>query len=148
MDRIPNISIGGEQLQLTSFVDSSQTFDKMQTGVHGAQDSPAYQHRPMKQDWGAFTHPELYNSATAGSDSSEISWLAVDAPIKHVPPTCVLDGILLHLIHERRQCAAEYVSYIMSFLAFDTASVPVPPEPLERDLNIDYKHEILTLALV
>ncbi|KAI1428516.1 hypothetical protein F5Y12DRAFT_711151 [Xylaria sp. FL1777] len=129
-DRALNLNIGGEHLKLNCLLDPSQRLNRMQTGVNGAQDSPAFQHLPMKHDWGIATHLARYNNTFTGSDSSlsppvqqhqsieyasdpssfpETPWVGVDSPIKHVPATCPLDQVLLDFMQERRQRAAEGV---------------------------------------
>ncbi|KAF2969845.1 hypothetical protein GQX73_g3698 [Xylaria multiplex] len=127
--RHPNLSIMGEQLELDFFVDPSQRLSKMQTGVNGAQDSPAFQHLPMKLDWNSVAHFDRYDATTTSGHSPpaqhvqrvefalepsnaqapQVSWVGADAPIKHIPATCPLDSVLLHFMRERRQRAAEGV---------------------------------------
>lgn len=131
-DCAPNLNIGGEHLKLDLLSDPSQRFDRMQVGVNGAQDSPAYQHLPMKHDWGpSMAHD---NSTMASRTSplappaqqhqqdeymgdvpdslypSQTPWESVQIPIKHVPATCTIDNLLLSFMHERRQRFAEGIT--------------------------------------
>lgn len=98
----------------------------MQTGVNGPQDTPEYQHLPMKHDWNAAsfppTHPRaggtnggpqqqhrIEYAAAQGPDDDDAPWIGTSAPIRNGPPTCPLDNLLLDFLHERRQRAAEGV---------------------------------------
>ncbi|KAI0536884.1 hypothetical protein GGR58DRAFT_473643 [Xylaria digitata] len=126
--RHPNLNIMGEQLELEFFVNPSQHLNKMQTGVNGAQDSPAFQHLPMKHDWSSVAHFDRYDTTAtsshspptqhvqriefANSQAPQVPWVGADAPIKHIPATCPLDSVLLHFMRERRQCAAEGVPVV------------------------------------
>ncbi|RWA12238.1 hypothetical protein EKO27_g2863 [Xylaria grammica] len=127
--RHPNLNIGGEYVELDFVLGPSQRLNKMQTGVNGAQDSPAYQHVPMKHDWGPVAHFDRINTTTSSTSSPtqqnqyveyapdpsyppQVSWIGAGAPIKHVPATCPLDHVLLKFMHERRQRAAEGLSPI------------------------------------
>ncbi|KAI0449822.1 hypothetical protein F5B21DRAFT_508812 [Xylaria acuta] len=98
----PNLNIDGEHLKLDILPDPSFRFDRMQAGVNGAQDSPAYQHLPMKHDWGP--------PVTHSSNCSQTPCGGAEIPIKHVPATCTIDNLLLSFMHERRQCFAEGIS--------------------------------------
>ncbi|KAK8039162.1 hypothetical protein PG993_007573 [Apiospora rasikravindrae] len=119
----------GEQLRLDFLLDpsSAQKLNRMQTGINGAQDSPAYSHLPMKHDWNGVpiptasrsctlaqplaqsqTHHPCQNGGQMGHDQDP-SWMALSAP-KNCGPTCPLDSLLLDFLHERRQRAAEGVS--------------------------------------
>ncbi|KAK8094479.1 hypothetical protein PG997_001164 [Apiospora hydei] len=119
----------GEQLRLDFLLDpsSAQKLNRMQTGINGAQDSPAYSHLPMKHDWNGVpiptasrsgslaqplaqpqTHHPFQNGGQVGHDQDP-SWMALSAP-KNCGPTCPLDSLLLDFLHERRQRAAEGVS--------------------------------------
>ncbi|KAK8006455.1 hypothetical protein PG991_012752, partial [Apiospora marii] len=118
----------GEQLRLDFLLDSSSAhkLNRMQTGVNGAQDSPAYSHLPMKHDWNGIpiptarsgslaqplpqpqTHHPYENGGQVGHDQDP-SWMALSGP-KNCGPTCPLDSLLLDFLHERRQRAAEGVS--------------------------------------
>ncbi|KAI1311696.1 hypothetical protein F5Y03DRAFT_286442 [Xylaria venustula] len=127
-DRRPNLNIGGEHLKLDSLLSPSQRLNRMQTGVNGAQDSPAYRHVPMKHDWSVATHFARYDNTPSNNDSpmqppmqqnhlteyapdpiNPAQWVGVDSPIKHIPATCPLDHVLLDFMQERRQRAAEGV---------------------------------------
>ncbi|XXG97137.1 plasma membrane H+-ATPase [Hypoxylon texense] len=59
-----NLDLGaGEQLKLDFLLDPSQRVHKIQTGPNGAQDTPDYQHLPMKHDWSAVAvHPSTATS--------------------------------------------------------------------------------------
>ncbi|KAK6825141.1 hypothetical protein PG987_012635 [Apiospora arundinis] len=119
----------GEQLRLDFLLDSSsaQKLNRMQTGVNGAQDSPAYSHLPMKHDWNGVpiptaarsgclaqplaqssSHHQYENGGHIAHDQDP-SWMALSGP-KNCGPTCPLDSLLLDFLHERRQRAAEGVS--------------------------------------
>ncbi|KAK8107709.1 uncharacterized protein PG998_009722 [Apiospora kogelbergensis] len=118
----------GEQLRLDFLLDpsSAQKLNRMQTGVNGAQDSPAYTHLPMKHDWNGVpiptarsgslaqplaqpsSHHTYENGGHVGHDQDP-SWMALSAP-KNCGATCPLDSLLLDFLHERRQRAAEGVS--------------------------------------
>ncbi|KAK8086951.1 hypothetical protein PG994_001925 [Apiospora phragmitis] len=118
----------GEQLRLDFLLDSSsaQKLNRMQTGINGAQDSPAYSHLPMKHDWNGVpiptarsgslaqplaqpqAHHPYQNGGHVGHDQDPSS-MALSAP-KNCGPTCPLDSLLLDFLHERRQRAAEGVS--------------------------------------
>ncbi|KAI1343980.1 hypothetical protein F5Y15DRAFT_368659 [Xylariaceae sp. FL0016] len=116
---------GGEQLKLDFLLDPSQRVNRMQTGINGAQDTPGYQHLPMKHDWnGASYPPPRSNSAMSGSSqghqridsasdhtsrSPKGNQTSITAPIRNLEPTCPLDHLLLDFLHERRQRAAEGV---------------------------------------
>ncbi|KAL7623970.1 hypothetical protein AAE478_005527 [Parahypoxylon ruwenzoriense] len=127
-----NLELGaGEQLKLDFLLDPSQRVNKMQTGVNGAQDSPEYQHLPMKHDWKGNSSTHLRNCSAIGcgsqhqqqqqqqrieyasqnvpQNSGETSWIGNSNPIKNCPPTCPLDSLLLEFLTERRQRAAEGV---------------------------------------
>ncbi|KAI8630900.1 hypothetical protein F5Y19DRAFT_38807 [Xylariaceae sp. FL1651] len=100
-DLTHNLDFGpGEQLKLDFLLDRSQRVSKLQTGVNGAQDSPAFQHLPMKQ---RIEYPP------GPSNSVQVPWVDDNPAIKNSEPTCPLDGLLLHFLHERRQRAAEGV---------------------------------------
>ncbi|KAI8955874.1 hypothetical protein F4801DRAFT_574075 [Xylaria longipes] len=123
-DYVPNLNIGGEHLRLDFLPGPSLRFDRMQTGVNGAQDSPAYQHLPIKHDWGPSvrhtshddnamasrtspltppTQQHQYIDASSSSNPSQTPWGGAEIPIKHVPATCTIDNLLLSFMHERRQ---------------------------------------------
>ncbi|KAI0798820.1 hypothetical protein GGR55DRAFT_693153 [Xylaria sp. FL0064] len=129
--RPPNLNIGGEHLKLDFLLDPSQRLDRMQAGVNGAQDSPAYQHLPMKHDWSVASHFARHDNTPMSNDSAlspptqrhqpieyapqgqnltQALWVGIGSPIKHVPATCPLDQVLLDFMQERRQRAAEGVS--------------------------------------
>ncbi|KAI3327629.1 hypothetical protein HD806DRAFT_483423 [Xylariaceae sp. AK1471] len=140
-DRVYNLHLGGggEHLKLDFLLDPSQRLNRMQTGVNGAQDSPAYQHLPMKHDRTAPTHLNPRNNTTASGtpppppqqqqhqqhqqhqhqhieyavsplNPAQPLWIPVNSSIKHMEPTGTLDTVLLGFLHERRQRAAEGVS--------------------------------------
>jgi len=139
-DRVQNLHLGGgEQLRLDFLLDPSQRIHKMQVGVNGAQDSPEYNHLPMKHDWKAATHASQRNNRSpAGfpalpqqqihrqqqqqqqqhrieyahrpSNPALPFFIGVGSFVKHCEPTCTLDGVLLDFLNERRQRAAEGVS--------------------------------------
>ncbi|KAI0137341.1 BZIP transcription factor [Xylariales sp. AK1849] len=122
----------GEQLKLDFLLDpaSSERVNRMQTGVNGAQDTPNFNHLPMKHDWNNVSLPSPQSSSLAhtlrqdppqhqhrvpfGSESNlshtPESWVGSTATIKNCPPTCPLDSLLLDFLQERRQRAAEGVS--------------------------------------
>ncbi|KAI1745587.1 hypothetical protein F4680DRAFT_402724 [Xylaria scruposa] len=105
---VPNLNINGEHLKLDFLPDPSLRFDRMQAGVNGAQDSPAYQHLPMKHDWPPPTHQHHCTDGTPDSfNSSQTPWGGAKIPIKHVPATCTIDNLLLNFMMERRQRFAE-----------------------------------------
>ncbi|KAI1083833.1 hypothetical protein F5B20DRAFT_525565 [Whalleya microplaca] len=118
----------GEQLKLDFLLDPSQRVKKMQTGPNGPQDTPSYQHLPMKHDWHGASYPLRRSSSNISGGSQrhhnhgqrieytpeytthlEASWAGDSAPIKNCAPTCVLDKLLTDFLHERRQRAAEGV---------------------------------------
>jgi hypothetical protein len=45
------LDLGPERLGLDFLLDASQRIPKMESGLNGAQDSPQFQHVPMKHDW-------------------------------------------------------------------------------------------------
>ncbi|KAI2634305.1 hypothetical protein GGS26DRAFT_553260 [Hypomontagnella submonticulosa] len=124
-----NLDLGaGEQLKLDFLLDPSQRVNRMQTGVNGAQDTPEYQHLPMRHDWNAAQLANANRSHMAANGGppqhqqyrieyasqsiiqhSETSWVGNSAPIRNGPPTCPLDSLLLDFLQERRQRAAEGV---------------------------------------
>ncbi|KAI1376127.1 hypothetical protein F4677DRAFT_96995 [Hypoxylon crocopeplum] len=125
-DLYHNLELGaGEQLKLDFLLDPTQRVNRIQTGLNGAQDTPEYQHLPMKHDWNAasFSSPQSYSAENRGPrqqqcieyapqdmvQNREASWIGNAAPIKNGPPTCPLDSLLLDFLHERRQRAAEGV---------------------------------------
>ncbi|KAI0837339.1 hypothetical protein F5Y06DRAFT_271405 [Hypoxylon sp. FL0890] len=130
-DLLHNLELGaGEQLKLDFLLDPSQRVNKMQTGVNGAQDTPDYQHLPMKHDWNASHPPPRGQAMTNGASQHQhhhqhrieysprspvqtagiqAAWVGNSAPIKNGPPTCPLDSLLLDFLQERRQRAAEGV---------------------------------------
>ncbi|KAI1418219.1 hypothetical protein F5Y13DRAFT_37436 [Hypoxylon sp. FL1857] len=132
-DLLHNLDLGaGEQLRLDFLLDPSQRVNRMQTGVNGPQDTPEYQHLPMKHDWNA-SDPSLRGQmvvngisqhqhqhqqqhrieyspqATTQRPEVPAPWVGNSAPIKNGPPTCPLDSLLLDFLQERRQRAAEGV---------------------------------------
>lgn len=128
-DLLHNLDLGaGEQLKLDFLLDPSQRVNRMQTGVNGAQDTPEYQHLPMRHDWNAaqLTNANRAHAAANGGppqhqqyrieyaaqsivQHSEAPWVGNSAPIRNGPPTCPLDNLLLDFLQERRQRAAEGV---------------------------------------
>ncbi|KAI1781054.1 hypothetical protein F4818DRAFT_436245 [Hypoxylon cercidicola] len=116
-----NLDLGaGEQLKLDFLLDPSQRVSRMQTGADGAQDTPDFQHLPMKHDWNAaapsFAQQQQqqqqrieYAPRDVPRQSPEAAWVGNAAPIQNGPPTCPLDNLLLDFLHERRQRAAEGV---------------------------------------
>ncbi|KAI1388840.1 uncharacterized protein F4822DRAFT_404115 [Hypoxylon trugodes] len=121
-DLLHNLDLGaGEQLKLDFLLDPSERVNRMQTGLNGAQDTPGYQHLPMKHDWNAtsrvavtdgYPQQQQHRIEYASQNTvqcRERSWIGVSAPIKNVPPTCPLDSLLLDFLQERRQRAAEGV---------------------------------------
>lgn len=57
-----NLDLGPEKLGLGFILDSSLGVPRVQSGIHGAQDSPRYHHVPMKHDWAsayAAQHPAI-----------------------------------------------------------------------------------------
>ncbi|KAI0484421.1 hypothetical protein GGR56DRAFT_613756 [Xylariaceae sp. FL0804] len=115
-DLLHTLELGaGEQLKLDFLLDPSQRVNRMQTGVNGPQDTPAYQHLPMKHDWNGASYPPP-RSASAMSGASQqqhhqrIDYAPEQGPsLKNGEPTCPLDHLLLDFLHERRQRAAEGV---------------------------------------
>ncbi|OTA57284.1 hypothetical protein K449DRAFT_386587 [Hypoxylon sp. EC38] len=131
-DLLHSLELGaGEQLKLDFLLDPSQRVNRMQTGINGPQDTPDYQHLPMKHDWNASNasprghvvangvsqhqsqqqHRIEYSSrSTVQPSEVQASWVGISAPIKNSPATCPLDSLLLDFLQERRQRAAEGVS--------------------------------------
>ncbi|KAJ3577265.1 hypothetical protein NPX13_g3303 [Xylaria arbuscula] len=128
--RIPNLNLGDERIQLDTLLDPSQRLSKMQAGVHGAQDSSAYQHLPMKHDWSVAMHFGRDKDASTNSygplptftqqnqpmkyppnpsNPSQPPFSGAHIPIKHTSATCPLDSVLLDFMQERRERAAEGV---------------------------------------
>ncbi|KAH8677434.1 hypothetical protein BX600DRAFT_430782 [Xylariales sp. PMI_506] len=125
----------GEQLKLDFLLDSSSAdrINRMQTGVNGAQDSPSFNHLPMKHDWNMVSLSSPRPGSLAQTQSfpqqqqqqhhhhhppptrheygseSQHTWRDYSIPIKNCAPTCPLDNLLLDFLHERRQRAAEGV---------------------------------------
>lgn len=128
-DSLKNLNTDKEHPKFDFLVDSSHRSDRMQTGANEARGSPSYQHSSMNYDWGASIHPRHENSTPLSSGSplplpptqqhhyarytpdpsspSQTPAVGVDPPIKHVPATCPIDGLLLNFMHERRQRLAE-----------------------------------------
>ncbi|KAI1760882.1 hypothetical protein GGR53DRAFT_469886 [Hypoxylon sp. FL1150] len=129
-----NLELGaGEQLKLDFLLDPSQRVSRMQTGPNGAQDTPEYQHLPMKHDWNAASFAPARGGGGMNDNGSngphrqqqhrivyapqggmiqqgaDAPWIGTEAPIQNGPPTCPLDHLLLDFLHERRQRAAEGV---------------------------------------
>lgn len=118
------LDLGPERLGLDFLLDPSQRANRIQNGANGAQDSPQYQHVPMKHDWtGVASNRTLHTRqrswesprqipapSSDGSSSTpreQISAARYSAPIRNCSPTCPLDSLLLDFLSERRQRAAE-----------------------------------------
>ncbi|KAK1724471.1 BZIP transcription factor [Colletotrichum acutatum] len=127
------LDFGPEKLGLDFLLlDQNARVGKIQSGVNGAQDTPSYNHVPMKHDWtgvGPVTHsrsPSL-SGPTVHTPRSQVDYpqqtAAVilrppesralghhTAEVKNCGPTCPLDSLLLDFLHERRQRAADGLS--------------------------------------
>ncbi|KAI9170977.1 hypothetical protein HJFPF1_00456 [Paramyrothecium foliicola] len=115
------LEMGPERLGLDFLLDANQRVNKIRSGSGGAQDTPRFQHVPMKHDWTAIstndhslrgrpsnwtspTRPEATSLESPGAHDRTASF---SVPIKNSPPTCPLDSLLLDFLSERRQRAAE-----------------------------------------
>ncbi|KAB5582684.1 BZIP transcription factor [Coniochaeta sp. 2T2.1] len=125
---IHGFDFGAERLGLDFLLDHpDQQVARIQNGVNGAQDSPQFNHVPMKHDWATGvmqqaaqqSHPSRggqapNNNTTLPSSSSysppDTTYAGFSAPVKNCPPTCPLDSLLLDFLHERHQRAAEGLS--------------------------------------
>ncbi|TDZ32738.1 hypothetical protein C8035_v011748 [Colletotrichum spinosum] len=126
------LDLGPERLGLDFLLDSNLRLAKIQSGPNGAQDSPTYNHVPMKHDWtgvGPVQHsrsPSISGPAAVHTPRSQMDYPSAaptqpNAPmpsdprsmtnyaaeVKNSPPTCPLDSLLLDFLHERRQRAAD-----------------------------------------
>jgi len=130
--KIHSFDLGAERLGLDFLLDNpNQQVAQIQNGINGAQDSPHFNHVPMKHDWvtGALharTHPpsrgqntdgldvqpsfSSYSPPTAAPLPLDTAYAGFSAPIRNCPPTCILDSLLLDFLHERQQRAAEGLS--------------------------------------
>ncbi|KAI0402168.1 hypothetical protein F4802DRAFT_577527 [Xylaria palmicola] len=128
-DRVPNLNIASRHHKLAFLLDTSHNLEEMEASVNQTQYLPTYQHLPLKHDAGTSTHADNNHTAVASSTSLSLPpptqqhqyieapfhsqnppqtlYVGVSIPIKHVPPTCVIDSILLNFMHERRQRIAE-----------------------------------------
>lgn len=126
---IHGFDLGAERLGLDFLLDyPNQRVARLQNGINGAQDSPQFNHVPMKHDWAtgvmqAHNHPSISQNAAnplgapstsysppAGSLAPDSTYAGFSAPVKNCPPTCPLDSLLLDFLHERHQRAAEGLS--------------------------------------
>ncbi|KAK7437783.1 hypothetical protein CaCOL14_000492 [Colletotrichum acutatum] len=134
------LDFGPEKLGLDFLLlDQNARVGKIQSGVNGAQDTPSYNHVPMKHDWtgvGPVTHsrsPSL-SGPTVHTPRSQVDYPQQSqgqqqgqqpsssappesralghhtAEVKNCGPTCPLDSLLLDFLHERRQRAADGLS--------------------------------------
>jgi hypothetical protein len=128
--RVQSFDLGAERLGLGFLLDyPNQQVAQIQNGINGAQDSPQFNHVPMKHDWatGAIQtrdHPASRGRNTTGlsaqpsgsygppnsSRPPDPTYAGFSAPVKNCPPTCPLDSLLLDFLHERQQRAAEGLS--------------------------------------
>ncbi|KAJ2978315.1 hypothetical protein NUW58_g7536 [Xylaria curta] len=127
-DGVPSFNIGGEHIKLGFVLDPSHKLERLETGVNGAQDSPAYRHLPMKHDWSACDRTtsadgisplpllsptqqhqqhQCAEHAPDPSNAPHSPWMSAEIPIPHVPSTSVIDDLLLNFMKERRQRFAE-----------------------------------------
>lgn len=126
---VHGFDLGAERLGLDFLLDyPNQRVARLHNGINGAQDSPQFNHVPMKHDWttGALqSHPSAgrqhngnslgapspssYSPPAAGSLPSPdpTTYAGFSAPVKNCAPTCPLDSLLLDFLHERHQRAAE-----------------------------------------
>ncbi|KAI0112111.1 hypothetical protein GGR51DRAFT_557291 [Nemania sp. FL0031] len=121
-DRVLNWAVNNEYTNL----DPSQCLDRMHISASATQDSLlAYQPIPMKYERSALMHlkhdnniitssaspppilPSLPQYMKYTSSSSNSPQIFIDGPIKHTPPTCPVDALLLGLMEERRQRVAD-----------------------------------------
>ncbi|RYP40140.1 hypothetical protein DL767_001855 [Monosporascus sp. MG133] len=121
-DLLHSLDLGaGEYLKLDFLLDPSQRVNRMQTGLEGPQDTPAYRHLPMKYEWNGASLA-VTSSATSGAGTRQLDlssehttrspdspWEYWNIPIKNCAPTCPLDILLLAFMNERRQRAADGV---------------------------------------
>ena len=110
----------GERLGLDFLLDSAQRVNRIQSGADGAQDTPQFRHVPMKHDWTGVT-PAQGSLLDQNPGASQLEYgVGMDLAagtgvepgyaslqIKNCLPTCPLDSLLLDLLSERRQRAAE-----------------------------------------
>ncbi|OIW27572.1 hypothetical protein CONLIGDRAFT_619148 [Coniochaeta ligniaria NRRL 30616] len=125
---IHGLDLGAERLGLDFLLDyPNQRVARLQNGINGAQDSPQFNHVPMKHDWATGVmqtqgHPSRSQNANslggpsssysppAGSLPPDATYAGFSAPVKNCPPTCPLDSLLLDFLQERHQRAAEGLS--------------------------------------
>ena len=72
------LDMGPERLGLGFLLDPHQRVEKIQNRYNGPQDSPRYQHVPMKHDWTNVRHDQALRKASWGS--SPAPWLAEAPP--------------------------------------------------------------------
>jgi hypothetical protein len=119
--------MGPERLELEFILHPSQRIAAIQSGANGAQDSPHYQHIPMKHDWTGATNnnqplrrrtrsPDSPASVEEAGSQQEGSGAAVKVAspmsavsVRNCGPTCPLDALLIDFLSERRQRAQEGV---------------------------------------
>ncbi|WYZ37598.1 hypothetical protein EsH8_II_001104 [Colletotrichum jinshuiense] len=120
------LDLGPERLGLDFLLDHNARIGKIQSGVNGAQDSPQYNHVPMKHDWTGVSAVQHSRSPSISGPTVHTPRSQMDCPqqvssvpsesrvpascsteIKNCTPTCPLDSLLLDFLHERRQRAAD-----------------------------------------
>ncbi|KAI1323828.1 hypothetical protein F5Y16DRAFT_382690 [Xylariaceae sp. FL0255] len=116
LDRGRNFDMGGDHLELGPLLDPSQNIKRVQVGPNGAQDSPSYQHMPMKH----WSSPDGKSASYANADEPHPRHDVIEpyigavwgfkGPFLHLEPSCPLDQLILDFLYERRQRAIEGVS--------------------------------------
>ncbi|KAI1432450.1 hypothetical protein GGR50DRAFT_697016 [Xylaria sp. CBS 124048] len=129
-----DIGADSDQLQFDFLLDPSQRINMMRPGYSGTPDTSTYQ-LPLKPSWVTPAVPGFVNGLPDGpppslpsspppvpspqyieyraaqmSPSRPLAGAGVSGPLRHCPPVCILDNILLDFLHERRIRAAEGLS--------------------------------------
>ena len=99
-----DLRASGEKLDLGALLDGRQTPQITQRPI--STPSPRYSHQADYK-----TH--ISNSIPNGKTENPFppSILACNTPVRNIPATCPLDGLLLDFLHERQQRAAEGLSH-------------------------------------
>ena len=70
-----SLDLGPERLGLGFLLDSSQNIMKLQNGLNGAQDTPQFQHVPMKHDWTAVANEHAFRPRPPSNSWGPNSWV-------------------------------------------------------------------------
>lgn len=113
-----NLELGPERLGLEFLLDGTQRINKISNGMNSAHEATSFVAAGRASDLGNPLRRRRNSIGvggyTTGSSGQEI--VAHAAPIRNGPPTCPLDSLLLDLLHERQQQAADGVGKRTPFL--------------------------------